>query len=171
MNMKIWRNRLHLDRAGRVAVAVLVACGAMAVLAGPASAEQRCRSGPGYVTCFSLERMNNTNIAVHIGIDVHMSQEDAQAIINAPGEEFSAKVFGDDEFFDNALINVPVTWSAAGTEGLSAEFDTVASWAQLDEDNSYWSGYVDELYASIKLVDPRTTVVRTFNTAIITGYY
>ena len=157
--------KILAHRAGPSIGAVAIAFGAVAATASAASAEQTCKVAPGYVNCFSITPMENNDYAVHLGIDVHMSRQDAQNIIDAPGEEFSAKVFGDDWNWDNALFNVPVTWSAAGDSGLSAEFDIVVDGSTLDED---WEG-TDELYGRITLFDPRGGEDRTFTTNVLTG--
>jgi hypothetical protein len=153
-----------------VASAVAVAVGRP----GPASAapepETRCTSGSGYAMCFTLARLDDGNIAVHLGIDVAMSRAEAQAVIDHPGEEFSAKIVGDDPVYDNNLVSVPVTWSAAGDGGLSAEFDRLATYGDLNEDDGYFDGYIDELYGHIDLADPRSGH-RGFNSAVISGYY
>lgn len=158
-------------RMCQAALALAMSGSVLVVLASPASAEQICNSGNGYVVCFDLTRLDDGNIAVHIGIDVAMSRQDAQSIIDAPGEEFSAAVMGDDPYYDNTQVSVPVTWSAAWEGGLSAEFDRVATFAQLNEDDGFFDGYIDELYARIRLFDPRTQRTRTFTSRNITGYY
>lgn len=158
-------------RLGRAAAVLALAGGTIGAMASPASAEQTCNSGTGYVVCFDLTRLPDGNIAVHLGIDITMSRQDAQAIIDSPGEEFSAKIYGDDPVWDNAQVSVPVTWSNAWDGGLSAEFDMVATFAQLNEDDGYFDGYIDELYGQIKLWDPRYNRTRTFTSNNITGYY
>jgi len=154
-------------RAGRVIAAVAVACGAVAVTATAASAAQSCNGGVEYGSCIDITEIGTTDLhRVHLGIDVYMSRQDAQAIIDRPGEEFSATLMGDDPAYDNALINVPVTWSAAGDGGLSAEFDINALQGYwLNED---WGQ--DEVYARIRLWDPRSGL-RTFTTPVVYGYY
>jgi hypothetical protein len=166
------RARRALGRVGAALTALAVAAGLMTISAGPAGADQVCSSGSDHVICFNLTRMNGTSdITVHLGIDVHMSRQDAQAIIDSPGEEFSAVVIGDDPVYDNTQKSVPVTWSAAWEGGLSAELDVVATFAELNEDDGFFDGYVDELFGRIRLVDPRTGRVRTFNSPTISGYY
>ncbi|GAA0970748.1 hypothetical protein GCM10009555_020160 [Acrocarpospora macrocephala] len=162
----------RFTRVGRMLIVLTAVVVAAVGLAGPASAEpvNKCKSGSGYTVCFSLDRLNDGNIAVHLGIDVAMSRADAQAIIDHPGEEFSAKIIGDDPVYDNSLVSVPVTWSAAWEGGLSAEFDRLATFAQLNEDEGFFDGYVDELFGRIVLADPRTGT-RSFDSAVITGYY
>jgi len=164
--------RARAARAGAIAAAAtLLAAGASVATAGPAAADQVCNSGTGYVTCFSLTRLDDGTIAVHLGIDVTMSRADAQAIIDSPGEEFSASIVGQDPAFDNTQMTVPVTWSQAWDGGLSAEMDAIATFQQLNEDDGFFDGYLDELFGRIKLRDPRTQRTRTFTTRVITGYY
>jgi hypothetical protein len=114
-----------------------------------------------YVICFSITQIGvSRGFNVHVGIDIYMSQQDAQNIIDAPGEEFSATLYGEDTIFDDKLKSIPVTWSASWEQGLSAEFDTFASRDLLDED---WDGD-DELYATVNLYVPNTGSTRSFRT-------
>jgi hypothetical protein len=114
-----------------------------------------------YIICFSLTQIDVSNsFRVHVGIDVDMSQRDAQNIIDAPGEEFSATLCGADSFFDDTLTSNPVTWSSAWEGGPSAEFDTTASGGLLDED---WDGD-DEVFARVWLYVPSTGRTRSFRT-------
>ncbi|MFI6744014.1 hypothetical protein ACIBI9_65080 [Nonomuraea sp. NPDC050451] len=159
----------------RLLIVLSAAATAAVFLANPASAEPNpvnvCNSGSGFVMCFSLDRIQlGGDINVHLGIDVAMSREEAQAIIDHPGDEFSAKVIGEDPAFDNSLVSVPVTWSAAGDNGLSAEFDMVATWSQLNEDDGFFDGYIDDLFGRIVLTKPDGQK-RTFNSTTIHGYY
>jgi hypothetical protein len=154
---------------------VLSAVAAAVCLAGPASAEPNpvnvCNSGSDFTVCFILDRLQlGGDINVHLGIDVAMSREEAQAIIDHPGEEFSAKIIGQDPAFDNSLVSVPVTWSSAWDGGLSAEFDMVATWSQLNEDEGFFDGYIDDLFGRIVLTKPNGQK-RTFDSTTIHGYY
>jgi len=135
---------------------------ALTTASTPQIGDQTCRGELNrYTICFSLTQIGvSRDFAVHIGIDVFMSQTDAQNIINAPGEELSARIFGEDTFFDNGLKAVPVTWAAANAQGLSAEFDTTASGSLLNED---WEGD-DEIYGLVSLYVPSTGSTRTFRT-------
>ena len=162
---------LHIRRS---VAALAVAGSAFALVTGTAAADQTCKSGNGAVTCFSTENSGPIGLNdwhVHIGIDVTMSRQDAQSIIDSPGEEFSAKVIADDPVYDNFLFWVPVTWSAAWDGGLSAEFDIVVDGSQMNEDDGFFEGYLDEVYSQIKLVDPRTGVTRSWNTGVIVQYF
>ena len=104
--------------------------------------------------------------AVHIGIDVYMSQQQAQDIIDRGGT-LSAKVMGDDPSYDDLLFHLDVMSMGAVPHGLSAEFRTSrvpGSW--LDED---WEGR-DEVYATVVLTNPGRSP-RSFSTGQLTGYF
>lgn len=156
--------RVRAHRAGGVIAAVGVALGALVVTASAASADQSCRSGVGYVNCIDITQsaIIPPSYRVHFGIDVHMSRQDAEAIL-AGGGGFSATLMGDDYWYDNALKIVPVTWQAAGDGSLSAEFDTDVPRSLLNED---WDGR-DEVYGRIRLYDPRTRTTSTFTTNVL----
>jgi hypothetical protein len=122
-----------------------------------------CRSEAGrYIVCFSISQVGvGPSFTVHVGIDITMSRQDAQNIIDAPGQEFSATLYGEDTFYDDTLKAFPVTWSAAWDGGLSAEFDVHASAELLNED---WEGMDDEIFAVVRLYVPSTGKTRTFRT-------
>jgi len=115
-----------------------------------------------YIICFSITQIGiaGPNFNVHVGINVDMSQQDAQNIIDAPGEAFSATLYGEDTFFNDTLKRIPVTFSSAWEGGLSAEFDTFASAVTLDED---WDG-TDEIFAHVTLHISPTDTNRYFRT-------
>jgi len=122
-----------------------------------------CRSqANNYIICFRISQLGvGPDFTVHVGIDVNMSRQDAQNIIDAPGQEFSATLYGEDTFFDDTLKAIPVTWSSAWEGGLSAEFDVYASAALLDEDST---DPTDEIFAKVKLRIPSTGATRSFRT-------
>jgi hypothetical protein len=151
-------------RMGRAVGAVAIASAAVAATASAASADQDCNGDDHFSSCILITSTGNNDYAVHLGIDVYMSRQDAQSFIDNPGEEFSAKMYGDDPHWDNFLFYLPVTWSAAWDGGLSAEFDVVVDGSALDED---WEGD-DEVYARIGLFDPRSGETRYFNTDVVT---
>jgi hypothetical protein len=149
-------------RLGAVLAAAGLATAATLAPASPASAASTCRSGTGWVNCFSIT--GNAFPNVHIGIDVYMSPQDAQSILDCPGTEFSAKIWGSDTFSDDFLFNMPLSaawvFNEGGLSGLSAEFGTTVDAKHLDED---WDSD-DDVYGQIKLRDCRTGLTRTFNT-------
>jgi hypothetical protein len=140
------------------------------VMAAPASAEQRCTGAAGSNVCLSIDDFNG-GFRVHIGIDVHMSLAQAQAILDAPGDPFSARMMGSDPLSDDVLFNVHLTDEGASAgSGLSADFDMVASRSQLNEDDSFFDD-VDEVFGRVKLVDPGTGAVTFYNSPIISRVF
>jgi hypothetical protein len=113
-------------------------------------------------TCLTIKRLANDVYSVHVGIDIYMTRQEAQAHIDRlNGYPLIAYIVGDDGRPDRQvlpLFNVPKTWTRAGDHGLSAEFDAVVGPAALNEDAGR-----DELYARVTLVidghasDPRYT--------------
>jgi hypothetical protein len=95
---------------------------------------------------------------VHVGIDVTMSQADAQRLVDQEGQAVMAYLIGNDSWSDDSLVGVTETYERAWSGGLSAEFDAYIHWTTLNED---WEG-TDEVYARVRLNDHRTGVVRTF---------
>lgn len=156
------RRTVLARRVGGTITAAGIAVAAIVGTASAASAASTCRSGTGYVNCFSINGSAFPN--VHIGIDVFMSPQDAQAMLDCPGQEFSAAIWGSDTFSDDFLFNMPLSeawvFSANGTSGLSAEFGTTVDAKMLDED---WDSD-DDVYGKVKLRDCRTGQTRTFNT-------
>lgn len=145
-----------LRRVTRFGMLGLAALGIMTVTTGAAEAKSTCSTGSKHVICFSINKIGSDQYAVHVGIDVKMSQQDAQAIIDQNGDPFDSWAMGAD-WFDNAEFRIPLTWVRAGANGLSAEFDINVPYNALDEDPD--GG--DELYARVRLFDQRTST-RTF---------
>jgi hypothetical protein len=165
----ILRSR-RLRRTLGLAVAPAAALVLMAgVMAAPASAEQRCTGAPASNVCLSIENFND-GFSVHIGIDIHMSRAQAQAILDAPGEPFSARMMGSDPVSDDVLFNVRLTGESAWDGGLSADFDMNAARSQLDEDDSFFDD-VDEVFGRVKLVDPGTGATIFYNSPIISRVF
>jgi hypothetical protein len=134
--------------------------------APPASAEMRCTGASASNVCLVINHVGNGIYDVHLGIDAHMSRQDAQAIIDAPGEPFSGKIYGADSSAQY-LFDIPVTDVGASTEsGLSANFDITVSGAWLNEDSGR-----DEIFGRIRLYDARTGTTRIFDTPQIHGSF
>jgi hypothetical protein len=119
-----------------------------------------CSGSSQHAVCLDGYAPGNHMIQVHVGIDVYMSRQDAEAILAAPGSAFSAAMIGDDPIFDNFLTWVDLTWEAASDGGLSAEFDELVPASLLDEDRG---PDADEVYARVSLYDARTRTTRVFN--------
>jgi hypothetical protein len=130
-----------------------------------------CNYPEGSNTCLTITYQGNAVYDVHVGIDVYMSHQDAQDILNAPGEPFVAEIMGDDghgPLNDQVLFEVPIAtgWPAAGEGSLSAEFDKRVGQRALNEDDGR-----DEVYARVRLFDARTGQTRIFTSGKITGDY
>jgi hypothetical protein len=162
----------HRARTRRRLLQLLIAAtavfGAVGLTAGPASAAAPpCATPPGSVLCWSINGVGNGNFAVHVGIDVHMSLEDAQEYIDDQGDPFLVSIRGDDSgTLAEFLFSVPVTALGASVEsGLSGDFDIVVPGSWLNEDNGQ-----DEVRAQVVLIDTDTnTVTDTFVSNRIVG--
>jgi hypothetical protein len=159
-------------RVGRAFGVAALTLGAVAGTATAASAQEVqktvCRNDYSQANCFYITPAGNNDYDVHVGIDVYMSRAEAQGIIDAPGDPFSVTLMGDD-YYDNALKNIPLTWVLAGDGSLSAEFDVRVDGAVLNEDDDFWDR-TDELYARIRFFDPRSGT-RTFYSGNLSGRY
>jgi hypothetical protein len=152
------RRRRWTRRALISAGAVLAAGSTLAFTASPASAWSLptvCTSGTNYTICLSGYTPGNHMIQIHVGIDVHMSRQDADNILAQAGNAFSARMWGADPSYDDWL-DAPLTlsWEASWDGGISAEFDTLVPAWKLDEDDS-WFDNKDDLFARVTLHDFR----------------
>jgi hypothetical protein len=162
MTGKLWKRGV----ARTVGAMALVMTTGLAT-AGAASAsgrlnEQICRGQSGrYTICLYITDDQQSPYShffkVHVGIDVNMSQQDAQNIIDGGGS-ITARMYGSDSIFDDNLQGVTRSWWSAWEGGLSAEFDRSICGGVLDEDPEG----VDEVYALVSLYDPRSGGTRTF---------
>lgn len=167
-------------RSMSMLITTLLATLALAVTAAPALAEQRCKGDSNTGSNWCLDTFTEPGDVpdfhnVHVGIDVHMSLQDAQSIIDAPGNPFVARIVGSDPLADNNLFSVPLTDIRATAEfGLSADFAKTrpdgVSRIELNEDSSIFDDR-DEVFARIVLTDPRTGRPRTFDTPMIIRHF
>lgn len=160
------RNRVQGRLLKALSMAMASALG-IVLMAVPASAEQRCTGNTSSNVCLTITPLGNRTYRVQIGIDYRIGLQAAQAIINAPGDPFTAVIKGDDELPDLTLFGVPLTGlGATASAGLSADFERVVPGSWLDEDQLPGWGD-DDVYGQIKFVDPRTNARRTFDTPVI----
>lgn len=167
--MKI--RQILLGAAAATFGVVALAAPATAAPSGPAPLalpQQKCKVGApnNSAWCLYIEKPNATQrrYNVRVNIDLKMSRADAQAIIDAPGEPFTAAMWGDDPSNNDYLFGVPmVTLSASDASGLSATFTSNVRGEALDEDDSI-GDRGDEVWAKITFRDPRTGQARTFDT-------
>jgi len=146
-------------RAGRLVggvCALALTAGVLGLMADPASAEQRCTGRPDSNVCLAIDtNSNQSTYFIHVGIDVHMSLQEAQAYVSQ-GRPFTVTMMGADTFDDDTLFNVPMSALGASAEsGLSADFDVAVAQFSMDEDDSFFDD-VDEVYASIDLFNARS---------------
>jgi hypothetical protein len=137
---------------GLVAVAMTAGTiGAIAMTAGPAAADQQCTGGRAANVCIDIVPVfNGQDYRIHIGIDAHMSLQQAEAYV-AQGRPFTVTMMGSDPVDDDTLFTVPMTAIGASAEsGLGADFDVTVATFSLDEDDSIFDD-VDEVYARIEL--------------------
>jgi hypothetical protein len=144
--------------------------------AGAASAaggigEQVCRGETNrYAICLYItddpQSPYSHSFKVHVGIDVTMSRQDAQNIIDGGGA-ITARMWGSDPVFDDNLIGVTRSWVSAWDGGLSAEFDRSVSGSVLDEDPEG----LDEVYALVSLYVPVSGTTRTFRSPDVEAFF
>ncbi|HWM22491.1 MAG TPA: hypothetical protein VNO51_22560 [Ilumatobacteraceae bacterium] len=110
-----------------------------------------------------IQIMSGGICTARVGVDIAMSQADAQTFIDHPGEEVTAKMWADDPIWDNALIALPTdapAWPQTWAGGLSVEFVRTFSCHILDED---WRDDEDEIFAKVTFNDFRVGRTQTAN--------
>jgi len=152
------RRRRRARRILTAAGAVLATGVTLAATNSPAlawSLPTVCSGQQAANACLSGYTPGNHMIQVHVGIDVYMSRQDADAILAQPGNAFSARMWGADPSFDDWLdAPLTLTWEASWDGGISAEFDTLVPAWKLDEDDSFFDNK-DDLFARVTLHDFR----------------
>lgn len=165
---------LPLRRVAKTAAALGIALGASLGAANAASAavpvnNQTCTGNSDtHTICLGIWDQGNGIYNVHVGIDVYMTQAQAQLLIDQEGQALTATLMGDDSL-DNALVSIPQTYEAAGSIGLSAEFDMQVGSSVLNEDSLPTDK--DELYGKVKLWNAQTGKFRTFLSPNIEDYF
>jgi hypothetical protein len=170
------RRRSPARRVRRTVLAMGLVVAASIATAGAASAsgrlnEQICNGQSGrYTICLYItddpQSPYSHSFMVHVGIDVNMSQQDAQNIIDGGGD-ITARMWGSDTVFDDNLQGVTRSWVSAWEGGLSAEFDRSMSGGVLDEDPEG----EDEVYALVSLYVPSSGNTRTFRSEEVEAYF
>jgi hypothetical protein len=158
-------------RASGVVGALMIAASALAVIASAASAEMACNAPPegGSNTCLTIEPQGNHYVyPVHVGIDIQMSRQDAQTIIDENGrgwgQPLAALIMAhdhDDPADDTTgLFELHPIYVTAWDGGLSAEFSLQVGAEAFDEDKDG----EDEVCARVILYfDPHTNQERIFH--------
>jgi hypothetical protein len=162
MRSSRWRRR------GLGAVTALtITGGTLALTAGSAAAwslPQKCSGAAEANVCLD-GYTNDPYVQVHVGIDVWMSAQDAEAILAQPGNAFSAALYGVDGTSRQLLQTLPLSAEFAGPSNLSAEFDMSVLRSRLNEDPGGWPRpNFDEVVARVSYYDARWGLTRTFET-------
>jgi hypothetical protein len=157
------RSGRAVHRLATAATALVATATTLALTSATASAwslPSVCTGNSQHAVCLEGYTPGNHMVQVHVGIDVYMSRQDAEAILAANGSAFTAALMGDDPVYDNFLTWVDLTWEAASDVGLSAEFDELIPASLLDEDRG---SDTDEVYARVSMWDTRSGKSRVFD--------
>jgi hypothetical protein len=152
-------NRRSLSRTKhnrrRILGIAAVAASVLALASAPANAQsaEACIGTAASTVCLALTQIDADHYEVHIGLDVVMSIQDAQKIIDAPGDPLSAEMLQSRE----SLFVVPLTDVEASEPGLVAGFDVDVTRSQLGIPGR-------GVHGRIKLADPVTHTTRIFET-------
>jgi hypothetical protein len=162
------RRAIQFVLALAVVIGVSVATGGVAAAAGVG--EQSCRSEANrYTICILISHLGLNDFEIYVGVDVTMSQQYAQSVIDLPGDPFSATMYGEDPIWDDTLMGLRLTGMWAWSGGLSAEFYTVALKGMLNEDSG--GGEQDEVFAKVWLFLPWPASSRSFRTTTINARF
>ena len=168
--LHVWRRRA-MGALG----ALVIAASVVAVTTSAALAQMACNWPPegGSNTCLTLENQGAGIYNVRVGIDVYMSQQEAQYLIDVNGGlPFGVEVLAhdhDDPADDTSgLVEVNEIYQvSAGANGLFGNFERKISCHILNEDKDGR----DEVVVRVSLYDPRYPKPRQFHSGIIVGYY
>lgn len=150
--LRMWRRRA-MSAVGALllvgSVVALTEAAALMEVPGPA-----CNYPWGSNTCLSITRLGNGIWGVLVGIDVHMSRQQAQAILNAGGELFVAVIMANDHpnpaNDTTGLFEVPRIQMGVWDGGLYASFYLEVGSSFLDEDRGQHN-QIDEVCARVWL--------------------
>jgi hypothetical protein len=144
---------------------------ALAIMAGAGVVASSAAEADPFMTVYlhPVGNLGSGICEVRIGVDINMSEADARAFIDHPGEEATAKLWADDEWYDNGIATIGVdapTWPQTWAGGYSVEYVRQLACSWLNED-----GGRDELYAQITFDDFRTGQTHRANSNQVTGYW
>ena len=142
---------------------VMGAVAALSVGAGVVAASGSAEASFIDIYLHPIRKLSGGLCEARVGVDINMPYADALDVIAHPGEEATVKLYGDDWWYDNALIALPVdspTWPQAWAGGYSVEFTRVFGCDVLNED---WNDPEDEIYAKVRFLDIRTGQIHTAN--------
>lgn len=148
----------------RAAVVLAIVAGASFVAVNPAGAEP-------FITVYlhPIRAYDDGWCFIRVGVDIQMSEADAISFLDHPGEEATARLWGDDPYSDDRLdpLSVDRGWPRTWAGGYSVEYSLWIGCGFLDEDGDGR----DEIYAQITFDDFRTGQRHVANSANRTGNY
>jgi hypothetical protein len=142
-----------MRRIAQLIAALAILTGLSVATEGTAMAtnvgEQACNYGSQYNACLLITNLGSNMYRVHVGIDIYMSQQDAQNLIGA-GSVPVVGLYGDDgsstanDFLTSgfSIAEPPVAWA----QGWSAGFTIDVNGSLLNEDDG-----IDEIIATMRL--------------------
>ena len=168
-SLRVWKRRALGVVGALMLVGSAVALTEAATLPMPGPA---CNYPSGSNTCLTIRYLGNGIYSVLVGIDVHMSRQEAQSIVNAGGELFVAVIMANDHpnpaHDTTGLFEVPRTEMGVWEGGLYASFYLEVGSSALNEDHDRW---LDEVCARVWLHDNLRGRTHTFHSGIILGYW
>ena len=156
---------MTVNHPRRALLQVLVIVGALVAALGltatPASAAQVCNAAADRDMCLWVDALGGGIYRVHVGIDVPMTETQAQEYIDDPLVPFEADVWGDDGhkidafLFSVRLVSLQVGRTTTGRPSLAGDFEVLVTGNTLDEDPP---GQEDEIRARVLLIDRDTNL-------------
>jgi hypothetical protein len=165
--MKHWKRLLGV----LAAVAALLTGGIVTATAAEAT-DMACNYDNTFNACVALDWNGYGWYRVYAGLDAHMSQQYAQAIVDC-GTGFRATLWGlEDHWYGDSSVKITDLvlqpgWPAASATGLSFEFGLPNLYETALDTNSG----DDSVWAAISYYDCNTGWTRTFTTGTLHGYY
>jgi hypothetical protein len=161
------QSRHRRRRLAPALTALAIGAGTIALTDTPASAYSLPEVCTGEATTATICLNGYTDTSRHevhirVDIDVHMTREEAQSLVNA-GFSLTATMYGDDG--PNVIQVLPdsavtkVTPDIVSDGGLSAVFERSVPASSLDEDQRWWACFwpscdLDEVFARVELYNP-----------------
>jgi len=108
-----------------------------------------------FYNCLNIKRVVPFIFSVHVGIDVVMTRDKAQTLMDRMGGSPLIAYLVDDDgkgVLDRIVMHIPMIRTQAGDGGLSAEFYAEVNVQTLNVDGM--NEGLDEVYALVELVEP-----------------
>ena len=165
------RRATVMRHIAQLIAALAIVTGLSLATAGTAMAtnvgEQACH-GPGdYNACLLITNLGGNMYRVYVGIDIYMSPQAAQNIVNS-GTQPAATLYGADgsPSADDTLTTLPRRSFFVWSRGLAIEFQKDVSGSLLNEDDG-----IDEIIAKVSLYIPASGTTNTYETGQVTSAF